>query len=326
MHYVVKRVIVALCLAMLIPAMSAPAQTGNFPNKPVSVVLPYPSGSINIVMQVITDRMSQVLGKPVVPINKPGGGTAVGTVFVATSKPDGYTLLTSSGAFISLPLTMASPPYKLSDFIPIGRITTGDFLLVTNKNLPVKNLKEFVAYARKNPGKLSFAAGSAGSLPRLGAELFKERAGIDAQYIPYSGPDQSVPALLGGHIHYGLMEARPNINYVKSGEMKALAIFSAKRDTTYFPNIPTLVEEGYPDVVTYTFFAMYAPAKTPAPVVKKLEAALKEAAMDKDVQQRLDKAEFRIDYLNSDQTKAWLQGEERKWADVIKRLKIQFNE
>jgi tripartite-type tricarboxylate transporter receptor subunit TctC len=323
MLYRTKFFFMLFCLAMLFITPLAIAQS-DYPTKPITVVLPYPSGSIFVVMDVVDEKMGQILGKPLVTSSKPGGGSAVGTVYVANSKPDGYTLLVSTGAFVSLPLTMANPPYKVSDFTPIGRMTTGDFLLVVSKSIPVNNLKEFIAYARKNTGKLSFTAGSAGSLPRLGAELLKERAGFDAQYIPYSGPDKAIPALLGGHVHYGLVEARPNIDYIRSGDLKALAIFSNKRDTTYFPNVPTLVEEGYPDVVTYTFFVLYAPAKTPTPIIKKLEGALKETLQDKDVREKLNKADFRIDFLNSEETKAFIDGDVTKWSEVIKKMKIEF--
>lgn len=324
MLYRTKFVFPVVCLVMLLIIPSVVAQPSDYPNKTITVVVPYPAGNPFVVMQIAGEKMGQILGNPVVTSSKPGGGTAIGSVLVANSKPDGYTLLLNAGAFVTLPLTMKTEPYKISDFTPIGRMTTGDFFLVVNKSTPVNNLKEFIEYARKNTGKLSFTAGSPGSLPRLGAELFKLRANFDAQYIPYAQPELGVPALLGGHVHYGLIEGRPNIGHIRSGDLKPLAIFSNKRDSTYFPNVPTLVEEGYPDVVTYTFFALYAPAKTPTPIVKKLESALKETLQDKDVRQKLDKAELRTDFLNSEETKAFINGEAKKWSEVIKTAKIEF--
>jgi tripartite-type tricarboxylate transporter receptor subunit TctC len=274
---------------------------------------------------VVSEKMATFLGKPVVLVNKPGGGTAVGTVSVVHARPDGYTIVLGAGATITLTLTMEKPPYKLSDLTPIGRITTGDFILAVHKSVPANNLKEFVAYARANQGKLSYAAGSSGSLPRLGAELFKDRAKIDAQYIPYASPAMSLPALLGGHVQYALVEAYPAIPHIKSKAIKPLAIFSTKR-IPELPDTPTFIEQGYPDVVTYTFFILYAPAKTPPEIVNKLEVALGKTLGDKDVQQKLAKAESRADFLNSAATKAFVDAEYKKWANVIKKANIHFDE
>lgn len=325
MLYRIKFVFSVFCFAMLFIIPSVLAQSSDYPNKPITAIVPVPGGTMLAVMQIVGEKMGQILGKPLVILSKPGGGTAIGTVYVANSKPDGYTLLINAAAFITAPLTMKKEPYKISDFTPIGRMTTGAHLLVVNKTIPVNNLEEFIAYARKNTGKLSFTAGSPGSVSRLGAELFKMRAKFDAQYIPYAEPGQGLTALLGGHVHYGLVEARPSIGQIRSGDLKPIAILLNKRDSTYFPNIPTLVEGGYTDVATNTFFALYAPAKTPAPIVKKLEATLKETLQDKDVVQKLDKVECMADFLNSEDTMAWINSETKKWSEVIKTMKIEFN-
>jgi tripartite-type tricarboxylate transporter receptor subunit TctC len=298
----------------------------DFPNKPIQVVVPFPGGgSSTLVMNIIGEKMGQVLGKPIVVVNKPGGGTSVGSVFVAGSKPDGYTLLLGGGSFLTLPLTMEAAPYKVSDFTPIGRMTSGDFLLAVNKTVPVQNLKEFIGYAQKNVGKLSYFAGTSGSLPRLGSEIMKDRLKIDAQYIPFAGHPQGVVALLGNHVQFGVVEALPSIPHVKSNDLKPLAIFSPKRDP-HFPNVPTFVELGYPDIMTYTYFLLSAPAKTPAQIVKKLESALKEALQDKDVKQKLEKIDSRADYLGAEETKTFIDNEIKKWSDIIKKSKIDFKE
>jgi tripartite-type tricarboxylate transporter receptor subunit TctC len=320
---IVAIVAVLTCgLFFISPAFSQ----SDFPNKPIQVVVPFPGGgSSSLIMNVIGEKMAQILGKPVVVVNKPGGGTSVGSVFVAGSKPDGYTLLLGGGSFLTLPLTMESAPYKVSDFTPIGRMTSGDFLLAVNKTIPVQNLKEFMAYAQKNTGKLSYFAGTAGSLPRLGSEVLKDRLKFDAQYIPFAGHPQGVAALLGNHVQFGVVEALPSVPHIKSNELKPLAIFSPKRDP-HFPNVPTFAELGYPDIITYTFFLLSAPAKTPTPVVKKLESALKEALQDKEVRQKLEKIDSRADYLGAEETKVFIDSEIKKWSDIIKKSKIDFKE
>jgi tripartite-type tricarboxylate transporter receptor subunit TctC len=316
---------IALILAVFFTPFTVLSQT-DYPSKSVSLVVPYPGGGIStLVANIIGDKMGEVLGKPFVLVNKPGGGTAVGSVYAVNSKPDGYTLLLAAGAFITLPLTMEKAPYKVSDMTPIGRATTGDFVLVVHKSVPVNNLKEFIAYARSNPGKLSFVAGSSGSLPRLGAELLKDRAKFDAQYIPYANPTQSVPPLVGGHVHYGVIEATPAIPHIKSKDLKPLAIFSTKRHAQ-LPDVPTFGEEGYPDVITYTYFILYVPAKTPASIVSKLEGTLKQALEDKEVQQKLAKADSRADFLNTVETKAFMAAELKRWSDVINKSKLDFKD
>jgi tripartite-type tricarboxylate transporter receptor subunit TctC len=318
--------VVVLTLACGLFCLSPAFGQADFPNKAIQVVVPFPGGgSSTLVMDVIGEKMGKILGKPVVVVNKPGGGTSVGSVFVAGSKPDGYTLLLGGGSFVTLPLTMDSAPYKVSDFTPIGRMTSGDFLLAVNKTIPVQNLKEFIAYAQKNTGKLSYFAGTAGSLPRLGSEILKDRLKIDAQYIPFAGHPQGVVALLGNHVQFGVVEALPSLPHAKSGDLKPLAIFSPKRDP-HFPNVPTFGELGYPDIVTYTFFVLVAPAKTPTPIVKKLESALKEALQDKDVKQQLEKIDSRADYMGSEETKVLIDNEIKKWSDIIKKSKIDFKE
>lgn len=315
--------VLSLVILFISPWVSAQS---DYPSKPVQLVLPYPGGGTStLVATVVGEKMGDVLGKPVVVVNKPGGGTTVGTVFAANAKPDGYTILLVGGAFLTFPLTMESAPYKVSDFTPIGRMTTGDFILAVHKDVPANNFKEFIAYARKNTGKLSYVAGSTGSLPRLGAELLKDRIKIDAQYIPFASPSASLPNLLGGHVQFGVIEAYPAIPHIRSKAIKPLAIFSTKRDP-HLPDVPTFIEEGYPDVITYTFFMLLAPAKTPVPIIKKLENALKVALQDKEVQQKLVKVDSKADFLSAEEAKAFIDNETRKWTDIIKKSKIDFKE
>ena len=321
-----RRAVPVFCIAALLLVVPWAFAEADFPTKPIQVVVPYPGGSSStLVTNIVGEKMGQILGQPVVVVNKPGGATSVGTVYAANAKPDGHTLLLGAGAFLTLPLTMESAPYKPSDFAPIGRMTTGDFLLVAHKDLPVNNLKEFIAYARKNPDKLSFVAGTTGSLPRLGAELLKNSAKFDAQYIPFAGHGQATTALLGGHVQYGVIEALPAIPHIRAKTIKPLAIFSKKRDP-HFPDVPTFIEEGYPDVVTYTYFILYAPAKTPAPILKRLEDALRATLGDNEVQEKLTKIDSREDHLDAEQTKAFIDEEIRKWSDVIKTAKIDFKQ
>ena len=307
-------------------SLSPAFSQADFPTKPIQLIVPFPGGgSSGLVSTTIAEKMSHVLGQPVVAVNKPGGATSVGTVAVATAKPDGYTILMNAGATITLPLTMKDAPYKLSDLAAICKITSNDFILAVHNSVTVNNLKEFIAFARANPGKLSFVAGSAGSLPRLGGELLKDRAKFDAQYIPYGNPSQSMPSLLGGHVQYGVVEAPASLPHIKAKTIKPIAIFSTKRHPE-LPDVPTFVEQGYPDVVTYTFFVLYAPAKTPAAIIAKLENAAKVTMQDKEVQQKIKKGDNNPDFLGTKETQAWVAQEHKKWEDIITRAKLEFKD
>jgi tripartite-type tricarboxylate transporter receptor subunit TctC len=325
MHSKLNAAVVLVFVVCFFPLSTAFGQA-DFPTKPVQLIVPFPGGgSSGLVSTTVSEKMSQVLGKPVVAVNKPGGATSIGTVAVTTAKPDGYTLLLNAGATITLPLTMKDAPYKLSELAPIARLTSNDFILAVHSSVPANNLKEFIAYAKANPGKLSFVAGSAGSLPRLGGELLKDKAKFDAQYIPFGNPSQSMPSLLGGHVQYGVIEAPSSLPHIKAKTIKPIAIFSTKRHPD-LPDVPTFIEEGYPDVVTYTYFILYAPAKTPAAVMAKLESAAKATMMDKEIQKKIVKGDNNPDFIGTKETQAFVAQEYKKWSDIIKRSKLEFNE
>lgn len=294
----------------------------DYPIKTIQIVCPFSAGGTHdLAARVIAEKITSLLGKPVVVVNKTGGGASIGTAFVATSKPDGYTLLVNAGSFLTLPLTTTNAPYKVSDFTPIGRILTGNFLIVANRSLPVKNLAELVAYVKKNPGTISYAAGTSGSIPRLASEVFKHKAQIDAQYIPYPGMSQGMMALLGNHVQFAIFEVLACLPHIKTNELKPLAALSTKRDPD-LPNVPTSAEEGYPDVISYTFGILYASAKTPDPVLRKLENALEKALQDKGVREGLVKAGGHPNHLNSNETKQFMESEIKRWSEVTKRIKI----
>ena len=321
MVHVKKVILVAAGLFVLFAPLLAYTQS-EFPNKMIQIVVPFsPGGTHDLTARVIGEKMSSLMGVPVVVVNKVGGGASIGTAFVATSKPDGYTLLDGAGSFLTLPLTQADVPYKVTDFTPIGRMVTGNFMIVVNKNLPVKNVSELVAYVKKNPGKISYSAGTSGSIPRLGSEVFKDKAQIDAQYIPFPGMSQGMVALMGNHVQFGIFEVLYCLPQVKAGELRPLAVMATNRDPD-LPEVPTTAEVGYPDAIAYTYGILYAPAKTPGPVLAKLGTTLERAVQDKGVQEAVIKSGAHARYLNSTETKTFIEAEIKRWSEVVKRVKI----
>jgi tripartite-type tricarboxylate transporter receptor subunit TctC len=295
----------------------------DYPVKPIQLVCPYGAGGLtDIVARFVADKMVKYLGKPIFVVNKPGGGTAIGTGYVAASKPDGYTILINmTGGFIVTPLITPNLPYKMSDFIPVGKIITADYLILVNKELPVNTLLELVAYVKKNPGKLSYGSPGVGTVNHLVMELLNSQGQTDMQHIPFTSELQILTALMGNHIQAGAVTAPFSLKYINTNQVRAVAVLAEKRDPL-IPELATSGEEGFPELVASIYNILFVPAKTPAPVVKKLEEALQKTLRDKEVVESLEKMDFKIDFLNSADTQAFLDREVKKWASVVKKANI----
>ncbi len=322
MHQAIRN---TLLVGFIIACISWPAwpalAADDYPNKPIQLVIPFPPGGpIDMSARIVGEKMGEFLGQPVVVLNKPGGGTAVAAASVATAKPDGYTLFSSPATIVFLPMITPNLSFKVSDFVPIGRLVSFNFLLLVNKDLPVKTLPELIAYAKKNPG-ISYGGSTFGSTQHIIGELLKITANIDLQFIPFNGENPAITALLGNHIQVGILTIF-QWPHVKSNAVRALAVLSAKRDPL-LPQVPTAVEQGYPDLsVAANYNLFLAPARTPAAVVKKLEGALEKTLQDKTTRERVEKTELTPDFLNSRNTQALLDDEIKKWTPVVKKANI----
>jgi len=316
-----RRVFLLAGLLFLLVASSGWA-TDEYPNKPIQLICPFPPGGpIDLSARVVSEKMGELLGQPVIVTNKPGGGTAVATGYVASSKPDGYTLFMSPATLVFLPLITPNLPFKVSDFTPIGRLVSFNFLMLVNKDVPVKTLPELVAYIKKSPGTLSYGGSTYGSTQHVIGELFKITAQLDLQFIPFAGENPAITALLGNHIQVGILTIF-QWPHVKSNAVKAVAVLSAKRDPL-LPQLPTAVEQGFPELSISAGYNLFlTPAKTPSPIVKKLEEALEKALQDKVVREKLEKMEFTVDFLNSRNTQLLLENEIKTWTPVVKKANI----
>ncbi len=298
------------------------AQAAEYPVKSIQLVCPYGAGGLtDIVARFLADKMGKYLGQPVVVVNKPGGGTAIGTGYVAGSKPDGYTLLINmTGGFIVTPLITPGLPYKMNDFIPVGKIITADYLVLINKDLPVNTLQDLVAHVKKNPGKVSYGSPGIGTVNHLVMEQLNSQSQTDMQHIPYTSELPVVTALMGNHVQTAAVTVPFSLKYINTNQVRAIAILAEKRN----PLIPlaTSGEQGFPDLIASIYNILFVPAKTPVPVVKRLEEALQRTLRDKEAVESLEKMDFRIDFLNSSDTQAFLDREVKKWASVVKKANI----
>ena len=281
----------ALTLAGLQPAQAqsaSSAQVAAYPNKAIRLVVPYPpGGGIDLMSRVIGLQLSQRWGQPVIIDNKPGAGTIVAAESVARSAPDGYTLMVTTDATITInPHLYARLPYDpVKDFVPVTQLVFLNQLLLANPGVPAGDLKELIAYAKSNPAKLNYASYGSGSQPNLAMEMFKSQAGIDIVHVPYKGIPQAVPAAIANEVQLTFSGAASSIAYLKSGRLKALAV-GGKTRLALLPAVPTFAEQGFPDIPSNAWFGLFAPAGTPRDVVMKLHAEVTTILNDPEFQQR----------------------------------------
>jgi tripartite-type tricarboxylate transporter receptor subunit TctC len=294
----------------------------DYPNKPIQLVCPYPAGgSSDLFTRVVADKLREVMGQPVIVLNKPGAGTALGAGFVATSKPDGYTLYSAAaGVFVYLHLLNPSFQSRLSDFVPIAALAKYPQVAVVHKDIPVNNLKELVDYIKKNPGKLSYCSVGIASAGHLLWESLKLAQGLDIQHVPYTGFAPALTALVGGQAQFAIFPFSSLV--VKQAQTKAIRIIGVMGSKSKFlPDTPTSAEQGFPDLVYDSYLSFLAPAKTPQAITKKLEEVLEKAIQDKALRDKIEDLSFVVEFLDSQNTQKYLEGELR-WGDVIKKANI----
>ncbi len=269
------------CIATFAAAVAPPLVQAqqDFPTRPVMLIVPFPPGGPTDAMaRTLAAEMGQRLGQPVVVENKAGAGGNIGAEYVARAEADGHTLLFGTSG----PLAINSSLYRkinynqLTSFAPVIQVGYLPNILVVNPGVPAKNLKELVAYAKANPGKLSYASSGNGASSHLAGVLFNGMAGTEILHVPYKGTGPALNDLLGGQVSMSFTDVLTALPYVKSGKLRALGLATQKRSRA-LPDLPTIAEQGYPDYDVSVFFGIVAPAATPAPVVKKLNAAFAQA-------------------------------------------------
>ena len=267
---------------------SAVSWAQNFPVKPVRYVIPFPAGTSNdIVGRLLADQLTRLWKQQVIVDNRVGASGTIGAAFVAKSAPDGYTLLHCNIAPNAIsPSMMAKLPYEHKDFAPITRIGMPPNIIMVHPSTPWRSIKDMVAYAKANPGKLSYAAGLVGTSPHLTMEWLKQRLKFDIVHIPFVNATQGTGQVIGGEIPINVTNAPLVIPHVKSGRLRALGVASAKREPQ-LPDVPTMQESGVPDFEVNSWYGVCAPAGVPAPLLDKLNADLHEVMRIPEVEQRL---------------------------------------
>ncbi|MGZ5240763.1 MAG: tripartite tricarboxylate transporter substrate binding protein [Caldimonas sp.] len=310
-----------LAAGALAAAPAALAQTGaaGFPNKPMKIVVTFSTGGApDILARLIGDRLTADWGQPVVIDNKPGAGGNTGADFVAKAPADGYTIVVGTVGTHSINGALyAKMPYDMvRDFAPVTLLATTPNLLVINNDVPAKNLKEFIALGKKE-GKMTFASSGSGTSIHVSGELFKTMTGIDMTHIPYKGRATAIPDVLGGRVTMMFDNMPSSLPLVKEGKLRALGVTSAQRSAAA-PEIPTIAEQGLPGFEAVSWFALFAPAGTPRPIVDKLQLEVKKILVSPEVGRKL--AEIGLEVVGStpDELAAYQRSEIAKWAKVVK--------
>jgi tripartite-type tricarboxylate transporter receptor subunit TctC len=299
----------------------------DYPDKPIEIVIPYAAGgSADFILRIVAEKLKDHLGQPIIVSCKPGGAGAVGTSFVANSRPDGYTLLMHSCGIVTRPLFDPSSPYRYTQFTPVAMFELHGHLIAVRNEFPAKTLKELVDYAKKNPGTVSAGGSGIGGVNPLAVELLKlntQMTDKELQWVPHQGDVEPLVALMGNHIQVSVTTLPPCKTYVSNKQIRPLATLATKRDSL-FPAVPTAIEQGFPDVEAMCSNGLFAPAKTPEPIIRTLETAMEKALADKTVQENLAKIDFEAPspFLGSKAIRAMQDQDAKKWGDVIKRANL----
>jgi tripartite-type tricarboxylate transporter receptor subunit TctC len=320
---VCKKLIICLGLT----ALTSIASAQSFPDRNIVLVVPNPPGGlVDTSARLLSEPLTRVIGQTVVVDNRPGASGNIAYQFVANAKPDGYTLLISySGYHVGNPALMDKLPWDpVKDFSPIALLTISTNVIAVHPSVPVNTLKEFIAYAKANPGKLNYASQGNGSVSHIGTEMFKQSTGIEMTHVPYKGSGPAIQDVLAGQVQVFISTPPSLMQHVQSGKLKGLAVTGKSRHPG-MPNVPTTAEAGLPSFQLESWVGLFAPAGTPAPVITKLTESVKKSLALPEVKERADAAGVELRYLTPAATDALVKKELPYWNKAIKSANITLD-
>ncbi len=318
-----RRFFLAFCGALF--ATHAFSQV-TYPAQPIRLIVSFAAGGpTDIFARLVASKLEKELGQPIIVENKPGGGSNIGSEFVAKAKPDGYILLvgtvanaTNMGIYKNLGYDTAR------DFAPITQIMSSPSVLVVNNNLPVRTLDELIAYAKARPGKLSYASSGAGGMQHHAGELLKLRAGIDVIHIPYKGAAPALTDVIGGTVDFGFKTASGVMPAILSGKVRAIAVAGSTR-LAQLPDVPTMAEAGMPDLEADSWNGLFAPAGTPPAIINRLAQATIAILKTQEIKERFAAISAVPVGSSPEEFSKYVQAEIAKWGMVAKQANVQVN-
>lgn len=299
----------------------------SYPNKPIKMIAPYPpGGGVDTVARLVAERLSVRIGQTIAVENRPGAGATIGADALAKSPPDGYTLMLGSITDYAIaPHVHKNLGFDMKrDFIPVVEVAFGTVGLVVYADLPVKNLQELIAFAKANPGQLSYASSGVGGSQHLNAEMFKQMAGVDLVHVPYKGTTQFLPDLMSGRVQMSVDSMPAHLPHIKSGKVRALAVATRTR-APMLPDVPTMAEAGLLGYETATNYTLFVPTGTPADIVALLNRETNAVLQQADVKEKLLTLGIITIGGTTESAQARVPAELTKWANVIKNGNIKLN-
>jgi tripartite-type tricarboxylate transporter receptor subunit TctC len=309
----------ALSTLLVAALLAAPAAAQTYPTHPVRIVIPLsPGGTTDVPGRIIAQKLSELLGQQFFVENRAGAGGTIGTDYVAKSRPDGYTLLLSASPFVIAPHVYKKMPYDtLADFAPVIRIASGPYVLVVHPSLGVNSVKELIALAKQQPGKIDFASSGNGGAQHLVTELFMYMAGIKLNHVPYKGSGPAQQDLMSGIVKVSFVGTPIAIPHMKSGRLMALGVSTAKRSPE-MPEVPTIAEAGVPGYEARVWIGMLAPATTPREIIAKLNGEIGKLMGTDEVKKLLASTGMEPDPDTPAQFGAYLKVDYDKWGKVVR--------
>jgi tripartite-type tricarboxylate transporter receptor subunit TctC len=315
-------------IAIALTAALTPARAQDYPTRPIRLVVAFPAGGpTDFVARLLADKLKGILGQSVLIENKSGANAAIGADYVAKSDPDGYTLFfTTISAVVMNPHLRADLPYDpVRDFAPVTRVVLTTEVLVVNAKSPIKSVKELTDLAKEKNGGLPMASTGVGSLPHLALELFQQSAGIKVVHVPYRGAAPAVTDIIGGQVIGSFLDLPVVMPQIIGGNLRALGTASAKRDEV-LPDLPTFDEQGYRDVYADNWYAVFAPARTPAPVIARLNSAFRAALTDPEIGRKLLAAGAVPAPTSPEELGDILKADFDRWGKIIRARNIKTSE
>jgi tripartite-type tricarboxylate transporter receptor subunit TctC len=309
---------------MLALAAGAAAAQEAYPSRPISIVVPFPPGGVaDLTARPVAAALERTLKNPVGVVNKTGAAGAVGMQFVATSRPDGYTLLLALSSISIIPeadkLFGRQPAFTVDQFAPIALISADPTVLVVRAESPWKTAREFIEDARKRPGQISYSSSGIYGTLHMAMELLSHAAGIKLRHVPYAGAGPALTAILGGHVDALASGPAVVLPHIKSGKLRALAGWGDKR-VAALPELPTFKELGYPEAEFYIWAGVFAPKGTPEPALQKLREALRAAVNDPEFKQAMEKIETPVAFKQGEEFQRFFDADARRLAEGVRKV------
>lgn len=299
------------------------AQGAAWPTQSVRIILPFAAGgATDVLARAFTDRLALVLKQPVLVDNRPGAGSTLGAAQAAIAKPDGHTLMIMSTSHLFAPAIYKDLPYDaLTSFTPVTRLVSSGFVMVVHPAVPATNVREFIALAKSQPGRLNFGSSGTGGNQHLVSQMFLNATATDVKHIPYKGSSPATTDLIGGQVQMSFMALSNAIPHVKAGKLRALGVTTSQRSAE-LPGVPTMVEAGLPGFVATAWLALVAPKGTPPAVVTRLNNELQKIMLEPETVKTLSNAGFDVELAGPDELGSYLRDESGKWLQLARNMNL----